>query len=86
MALIACAECGHEVSDKATACPKCGRPMRRRSVGAIRIVLGIVLCFLSACNAVSMFTDPTENMRVGAGVFALLFLVLGVLAFVGRRK
>lgn len=26
MALINCAECGNQVSDKATACPKCGAP------------------------------------------------------------
>lgn len=27
MALINCAECGHEVSDKAAACPGCGAPL-----------------------------------------------------------
>jgi predicted nucleic-acid-binding Zn-ribbon protein len=27
MALIKCSECGYEVSDKATACPKCGNPV-----------------------------------------------------------
>ena len=27
MALIKCTECGHEVSDKASACPKCGCPI-----------------------------------------------------------
>jgi DNA-directed RNA polymerase subunit RPC12/RpoP len=26
MALIKCTECGQEISDMATACPKCGRP------------------------------------------------------------
>ena len=26
MALITCSECGHRISDKAVACPKCGRP------------------------------------------------------------
>lgn len=29
MALIKCKECGHEVSDKASACPNCGCPMER---------------------------------------------------------
>lgn len=28
MALVACVECGREVSDKATACPQCGAPVR----------------------------------------------------------
>ena len=27
MALIKCNECGHEVSDKASACPNCGCPI-----------------------------------------------------------
>ena len=27
MALVKCGECGSEVSDKATACPKCGNPI-----------------------------------------------------------
>jgi len=27
MALIACMECGAEISDKAAACPKCGCPL-----------------------------------------------------------
>jgi hypothetical protein len=27
MALINCSECGHQVSDKAAACPKCGNPI-----------------------------------------------------------
>lgn len=28
MALITCAECGREISDKAGACPQCGAPVR----------------------------------------------------------
>lgn len=29
MALIKCSECGQEISDMATACPKCGYPMQK---------------------------------------------------------
>ena len=29
MALIKCLECGHEISDKAVSCPKCGCPIFR---------------------------------------------------------
>jgi uncharacterized membrane protein YvbJ len=32
VALIKCSECGHEVSNKATACPKCGAPIADASV------------------------------------------------------
>lgn len=28
MALIACPDCGRQVSDQALACPQCGRPLR----------------------------------------------------------
>ena len=31
MALLRCAECGHEISDQAPACPHCGRSLTRRS-------------------------------------------------------
>lgn len=33
MALIKCLECGNDVSDKASACPKCGAPVIRSSSG-----------------------------------------------------
>jgi uncharacterized membrane protein YvbJ len=33
MALIKCTECGNEVSDKATSCPKCGAPIADASIG-----------------------------------------------------
>lgn len=32
MALIKCTECGHEVSDKASACPNCGCPIENKSL------------------------------------------------------
>lgn len=33
MALIKCAECGHEVSTEADVCPGCGRPIKRGFLG-----------------------------------------------------
>lgn len=32
MSLISCPECDHKVSDRASACPSCGYPMRRHDV------------------------------------------------------
>ena len=32
MALLKCKECGHGVSDKASACPNCGSPIERVGV------------------------------------------------------
>lgn len=36
MAIIKCPECGNTVSTQAESCPKCGYPIARREVGAIR--------------------------------------------------
>ena len=33
MALITCSECHHEISDQATACPNCGRPLGQPNKG-----------------------------------------------------
>lgn len=39
MALIKCSECGKEISDKATACPNCGMPLRREDRGTYDVVI-----------------------------------------------
>jgi len=39
MALINCPECGKEISDKATACPGCGMPLRREDRGTYDVVI-----------------------------------------------
>lgn len=50
MALIACAECGNEVSTTAKSCPKCGAKVKKPSTGegkwiAGALVLIVVLVF-----------------------------------------
>ncbi len=39
MALIKCPECGKEISDKATACPNCGMPLRREDRGTYDVTI-----------------------------------------------
>ena len=56
MALIKCKECGHEVSDKASACPNCGCPITKETIvseepvkkskGKLWFLLAILLCLL----------------------------------------
>ncbi len=54
MALIACPECGREVSDKALACPHCGNPIAPaerppvvgRAVATAAKGLGVLLIIL----------------------------------------
>lgn len=39
MALINCPECGKEISNKATACPNCGMPLKRENRGTYDVVI-----------------------------------------------
>jgi len=44
MALTKCKECGTEVSKSATACPKCGAPLKKKtSLFTWLVIIGIVL-------------------------------------------
>lgn len=66
MALVACSECNHQVSDKAPSCPGCGAPIPRPKSGAggllkwtAVIVAGVLgLYWLIAAN------DPTREQRL----------------------
>lgn len=89
MALVKCAECGNQISDKASACPKCGAPMARpvtieqtgkrhktiQLIGVLLIVIGMVSCMAGVRGD----SEPTAAI-VGAGM-AIVGLVLW---FAGR--
>jgi hypothetical protein len=51
MALLACKECGNQVSSTATACPQCGAPVKvaqpARKVDLKTLLVGGVFCFLA---------------------------------------
>lgn len=67
MALIKCKECGTEVSDKASACVKCGAPPPKRhsgegiagTIGAIALIGGIIW-------AVAQFSGAPANTSAKA--------------------
>jgi len=49
MAIIACKECGAEISDKAVACPKCGVEMAKgkaRSTLSTIVLVGVIVVVL----------------------------------------
>lgn len=57
MALIACAECNHQVSDKAFSCPSCGYPIAGgapSSGGVARVLGGVAGTYISANALVTM--------------------------------
>lgn len=57
MSLISCEECGHQVSDAATACPHCGaKPRRKVGLGGW-IIAAILLAFVVKCTTIGMERD-----------------------------
>lgn len=45
MALIKCSNCNADVSDKATTCPKCNKPMNNQKRAAIKGILFFIVLF-----------------------------------------
>ena len=72
MALIKCTDCATEVSDKATACPKCGRPIRNvlrhvgNIVGLMCMVL-IVVLFLVFLNSLKYCAEVDGLLQSNHG-------------------
>ena len=71
MALIKCSKCGHEVSDRASACPKCGTPIVQHNKENMKKNKGLLLaCVVVAiigiiCGLSSLFSkDNTPTSLV----------------------
>ena len=63
MSLIACKDCGQQVSSKAPGCPHCGRPFRRRfPVGVIIRLLFLLFAFYM----ISRFVLPIYRQTMNA--------------------
>jgi hypothetical protein len=59
MALIPCKECGHQMSDAAPACPKCGAPKPKEMSMLGRLVLALFIVFVGTAVYNSVSTpDP----------------------------
>lgn len=69
MALIKCSECGHDVSDKAAACPNCGCPVKVSSQGAMQKA--------SQARERSLPKIPKEKMLFVGGII-VAGIVLGL--------
>jgi len=83
MALVACPECGREVSDQAMACPHCGYPIRGGygyEYRSERQLFGLPLVHIVSGNRI----DPvTGKLRVAKGIIAIGPIALGGLALGG---
>jgi hypothetical protein len=80
MAIVACPECGKEVSDTASACPSCGAPVVRM----LRARLGIAL-LSDAWKRARPYVLRPWTLTVSASAIALLAAVL-VYDFVSDRQ
>ena len=74
MALIACEECGKEISAEALTCPHCGKPSKKarnkamdskQGIGCILVMSGIVIALL--------FHPLLGGILFVAGLFVALF-------------
>lgn len=85
MALIACPECGKQVSDKASACPKCAHPLSSPPAPPGRIAgmasrplrlrpVGILIGLMLLGGGVLMFStmDLSGKGQLIAGVLCIL--------------
>jgi uncharacterized paraquat-inducible protein A len=85
MAPTQCKECGHEISDAAPACPRCGAPAAatRRPTGRSKTakLVGLLLAGLGAALTIGAIQS---GQRPTAGA---LMLLAGFVAFiVGRTR
>lgn len=102
MALITCPDCTSEVSDQATACPKCARPLVKApppqdvsgarasntlTFAAVGFFIGMALVW-TGCNIGGDAFEPKNFMVMcmGGGLFAILGAILGAIVGSVRTK
>lgn len=97
MALIKCKECGHEVSDKASACPNCGCPIEKNLLCdecGQAIPEGVNECPNCGCpiqnsneEVISISTTKTNKWQwFAAMITALLVCGVGIFYFLEKEK
>ena len=85
MALIKCAECGNDVSNKSASCPKCGNPIQPQRIMTTQETAkkfkGQQLAAMGICSlgAVLMVAGGDASL-FGAG-----FMLTGLVLFLGAR-
>jgi hypothetical protein len=70
MALIKCKECGNQISSDATACPNCGKPVKKTSATAsgclVVIVVVVVLGMIGKCSGSDKAPAPAPSSAAPA--------------------
>ena len=79
MALITCAECGHNISDKAEACPSCGAKQKRRGAARTGLAVFAAIGFGLAATVVAG-TVATMSGTHDTSIPMLLAFAVGAVA------
>ena len=78
MALISCSECGHKVSDKASACPSCGNPLGEPATSASPVTARTSGASRIAVEPPVQTIEQTGKQYKGAQLLRGIAMVLGV--------
>jgi hypothetical protein len=70
MSVTSCADCNGKVSDSATACPHCGKPVKAAQPAPVPPAGG------------SAFLDPKANAKSLKGILVTVFLLVGIIVTV----
>ena len=85
MALIKCSECGEEVSEDATSCPKCGHPVKAVTIEKTgkkwkRLILIAVLMFIFGI----FFLAGGKESAVLGGILIGSAPIVFIIALIGK--
>ena len=88
MALINCAECSREISDKAKTCPHCGYPIKTKGKGfaIASLVLGTIACIYSFSAMFASKTYASQIVTIMSVVYIMIFAVLALIFGVVSHK
>ena len=89
MALIKCPECGKEISDKTTACPNCGMPLRREDRGTYDVTITRENQWFLINPKIKITVDSADEYMIGNDSSIIIPLTKGAHTIVfssGIRK
>lgn len=89
MALIKCSECGKEISDKASACPNCGMPLRPEERGTYDVTITRENQWFLINPDATITVDNSEKYKLKNGNSIKISLMTGehtLLFSLGPRK
>lgn len=82
--MVACNDCGAEISTAARACPRCGAQRQTRTYHATRMIWGGVVLLVLSAGMVR--PDAPDGAKVAAGLSILVGFGLLFAGVIWRRR